>query len=1247
MKKFVSIILAVVMFLSINAEAISVFALDNLSVSSDKLSAEKIEGDTELSDAFFQKAIDLINEYPTKNAYSKIIVDVQKNTIKKDEEEPVSLKEYDIDYSNVEIPVPVLPVVAVLDQMGAKTEMNEETGEVFADFGDCTEHYLFAEDEEFIGDVVDAYIENGMQEIITTEGVAERSVGYMTEEQADDMLNLETEYSNGKFIISNPYQSKRLCVNMREGKMLSDNYSAIKSIYDGTGYYILQFETEEDTRAAYEALSKNRNVSSVTCDKIVTASALPNREGAELIQSDRYKKYLSDNSKNTPITVAVIDTGVDSTHSFLKSRMLKGRNFSYDGNETDTSDIHGHGTHVSGIIVDNTPSNVKILPIKALGNNGSGSSLQIGLAIKYAVNQGADIINMSLGGICHDECEIETAIAEAVKNGVTVCVAAGNEAYYTDDFCPAKVKDCITVAASTNNGNSIAEFSNFGSAVDLTAPGVNILSCRSGGGYVEMDGTSMACPFASASAAMVLTDNPNLKPAEVESKLKSFCTDMLTDGNDIHSGVGLLNFGKLLGDKNLNPGNLMMVHNSYDVDFFSATLPFLCNTYVLSDNVCSDRTFTITNSNPDVAEYDGRLVTPKKSGKTEITVSLANGTSTKLTINLKKTDVWTEYAAKNYAGGNGTEASPYLISNARQLAKFAYDIRTDFYASEKSYKLTNDIDLAGKKWISASYVNPDTLGQIVPSWDNDNFRGVFDGNNHIIKNMDVLDTSIPNIWNNINFINNIWYPDNSGLFDTIEAGTVKNLGLVDAYCPSYGGGILTSSIRQGSRISNCFTTGFSASCGFTGQIVNSDIIIKNCFSSATVLNSGFANLIYSSMEEKNVSIYNCFFSGIVLAADNNSDSSGFSKSIVSNEGYNSTKIYNCFSASNGTIKTDFTHLNEYSTISGCHYYGEKSTILNNGAVKTNVRNQSLEFFKNKSSYTDSSNWDQVSTWDFNNVWAINSNVNNGFPYLKNMSFNYSDPMINTSTWLDSAAKSYAGGNGTANSPYQISNAEQLAKLAYDYRFGGGENVYFRITKNIDLGGKDWYPIGGGDDINSICVGENSIKKKVFLGNIDGNGKTISNMTVSSSGDYMGFISIYAIGTIKNLHFKNAKIEGRENIGVVCGENRVNGKIVSCTAVGNTTGSSYVGSICGQNNSLAHISGCKSSSSKITSADTDWIGGLCAYNSGIIDRSSVINCSISQPFVYEKEEHFVYANDGTIENCYSNALKMPTDTHINN
>ncbi|MDE6413177.1 MAG: hypothetical protein K2K42_04715, partial [Eubacterium sp.] len=193
-----------------------------------------------------------------------------------------------------------------------------------------------------------------------------------------------------------------------------------------------------------------------------------------------------------------------------------------------------------------------------------------------------------------------------------------------------------------------------------------------------------------------------------------------------------------------------------------------------------------------------------------------------------------------------------LISNAAQLAKFAYDIRTDFDASEKCYKLTKDIDLAGKKWISATFIDPDTLGQVIVSWDNDNFRGTFDGNNHIIRNMDVLDTSALFSWDRPEFINNIWYPKNYGLFETIEGGTVKNLGLVDANCLSDGGGILASTIMQDSRISNCFTTGFSASSGFVGSIQNYDIVIENCFSSATVLKHGFANHIYSSKFEDEV-----------------------------------------------------------------------------------------------------------------------------------------------------------------------------------------------------------------------------------------------------------------------------------------------------------------------------------------------------------------------------------------------------------
>lgn len=1247
MKRFLSILLVCTVLFSLNSEIVS--AADSADFTQE-IKAMFVKSDNSEAgeiDDFTMDVLQMIEEYPNENAYSQIVIDVNENTIKKDNEESEPLEQYDADYSAVESPEPVLPAVAVLENIGAQAEIDVQTGEVVADFDDETQRYAFAGESEEIekkldGEVISKKTENGVQEIITEKGKVTRNVGYMTEQQAQEGLNLETRYENGKIYITNPYQTKRLCVHMKKGKKLYDELTSVKSVNDKNGFYVLQFDSESDTKAAYEKLQKNSNVESVSCDSVVTAfaSAIKERDGAKLIQSDRYKKYLKDNSKKSKIIVAVIDTGVDSTHPFLKSRMVKGKNFALEfGNKNNTGDVYGHGTHVAGIIADNTPSNVKIMPVKALGDDGSGSDLQIGAAIRYAADNGADVINMSLGGVCNGTCEMETAVNYAIKKGVTVCVAAGNETQDTKRVCPAKIKSCITVAASTNEGDRIASFSNYGSAVDITTPGVNILSCKTGGGYVSMSGTSMATPYAAAAAAMVLTNNPKLKPSEVEIKLKSSCADMLIKGNDKHSGAGLLNLGILLGDKKKAADLISVSNNELESDFVSSEIPFICDASVDAKVSCTDRSFTVSNSNSSVANYDGRFVIPKQSGKTEITIKLANGKTTKLKLNLKRTQTWIDYAAKSYAGGKGTKSSPYLISNAQELAKFAYDVRTNIKANAKCYKLTKDIDLKGRKWITAAYVNPDTLGMIVfRNQDSEFFNGVFDGNNHVIKNMDVLDTHFTNIFSTPETPDNIWIPLNNGFIDVIGAGTVKNLGIVDGFCYNSGSGLLCSSIFQKSRVYNCFTTGFSAGCGFAGSVTNYDVLVKNCFSSATVVRDGFVSTIYSSMEKGMVELYNCFFCGQILDNDCNSGGSGFAKNITSYKGYGHTKIYNCFSAANGVVEEGFTNNIEYSTSQGCYYADtcKKGVVCNTSSKIVSVKSKPVSFFKKKSSYTTASNWNKKSSWDFKNTWAIDPKVNNGFPYLKKMKFKQSSSGKSTSTWLDYASSSFGGGNGTKKSPYLVSNANQLARIAYLYRYGGGENVYFKLTRDIDLKGKNWYPIGGGGNINIYCNDEEMPDRKVFMGNIDGSGKAILNMTVKSKGDYVGFISMFGLGEIKNLNFKNADVSGRNKVGIICGNSRIKGKIVSCVPSGKVSGNDDVGSVSGINHSLAQIIGCKSSAAISAFARSEdyppTLGGISGENEGYIEKCSFTG-KLNKKDEVAYEGVIAGINRGVIQNCY--------------
>lgn len=239
------------------------------------------------------------------------------------------------------------------------------------------------------------------------------------------------------------------------------------------------------------------------------------------------------------VVVAVIDTGIDPKHPDLKSNLwydsstketqVYGWNFV--ANKPNPMDEHGHGTHVAGIVgavtnpkagISGVARHVSIMSVKyyADGNSGSVNLRNTVKAIEYAVERGARIINYSGGGPEFSEDEY-LAIKKAEAKGVIFVAAAGNEHQDTDQvsnfYYPSayRLSNIISVAATDIN-NNLLKSSNWGKTrVDVAAPGENIYSTLPGGRYGYMSGTSQATAFVSGLAALLLAQNPKLKPTEV------------------------------------------------------------------------------------------------------------------------------------------------------------------------------------------------------------------------------------------------------------------------------------------------------------------------------------------------------------------------------------------------------------------------------------------------------------------------------------------------------------------------------------------------------------------------------------------------------------------------------------------------------------------------------------------------------------------------------------------------------------
>ncbi len=330
--------------------------------------------------------------------------------------------------------------------------------------------------------------------------------------------------------------------------------SASPALGDGRTFR-LHFDTADDLATRRQHLLNDPNVAFAEPNYLLDMYSGPT--GPTVPNDENYKqqwgptKVGADQTWNTlttggPIVIAMLDTGVSPTHPDLKDQLRPG--FDFIGNDPNPADDNGHGTFTAGIVAATGNNGIgvagitwgaRVMPIKILDQDGRGPVSAFSQGIRYAVDQGAQIVNVS-AGIPVPSQAMEAAVAYAIGKGRIVVAASGNQADGVQNY-PAAYPNVIAVSASTRE-DRIAEFSSYGSFVWVAAPGKDVVSTyyKEGDTYAQLSGTSASTPYVSGTIALMLSQRGDLSPKVIREILKATAVDIDAAGFDPKAGYGRL-----------------------------------------------------------------------------------------------------------------------------------------------------------------------------------------------------------------------------------------------------------------------------------------------------------------------------------------------------------------------------------------------------------------------------------------------------------------------------------------------------------------------------------------------------------------------------------------------------------------------------------------------------------------------------------------------------------------------------------
>ena len=344
-----------------------------------------------------------------------------------------------------------------------------------------------------------------------------------------------------KVEVTSRFACQRLRLTAPQEKEINA-FGATKAVYFGDSY-LLSYDSMEAAMLAYDALVDEYGRDAVLIDSPMKLNDSESIKGwgSSYMRMGR-QRTLTDSSGL--VTVAVIDTGIQRSHPIFRGKtILEGRD--YINEDDDPADDEGHGTSVCGIIAESTPSNVRILPVKAVDRYGEASLMDVLFAINYADENGADIINLSLGGYTKYKEDLEYCEKHFRGFDALIVCAAGNESKDMDApgvmEIPGELSSTVCVGSITA-GKKRSSFSNYGQAVDFAAPGSSILTADRGGSYRTMSGTSFSSPYLAAAAAIVKAEHSDYSNDQIIGELRDMSEDLGDPGRDVYFGYGCPRF---------------------------------------------------------------------------------------------------------------------------------------------------------------------------------------------------------------------------------------------------------------------------------------------------------------------------------------------------------------------------------------------------------------------------------------------------------------------------------------------------------------------------------------------------------------------------------------------------------------------------------------------------------------------------------------------------------------------------------